>query len=121
MDILDLITILCVGLMIGNELAVSVFVNPALWRLDEPSQAKALSPLARSLGKVMPVWYALCLVLLIAEAYVRRHRPQIHLLHGAVVIWVLAILYTVTTLVPINDRIARPRLKLAPFRLAKGA
>jgi hypothetical protein len=68
---LDLFTILCLGLLTGNELAVSLFVNPAIWKLNESAQAQALSLLARSLGKVMPIWYALCLVLLIAEAYVR--------------------------------------------------
>jgi uncharacterized membrane protein len=107
MPILDLITIVCVGLMTGNELAVSAFVNPTLWKLDESSQAKALSLLARSLGRVMPFWYVLSLALLIAEAYIRRHDAHPHSLHGAVSIWIFAIVYTVTLLVPINNRIAR--------------
>jgi uncharacterized membrane protein len=104
---LDLFTILCLGLLTGNELAVSLFVNPAIWKLSEPAEAQALSLLARSLGKVMPVWYALSLVLLIIEAYFRRNSPHAHLLYGAVVLWVAAIVYTVSALVPINNRIAR--------------
>jgi uncharacterized membrane protein len=61
----------------------------------------------RFLGKVMPFWYALCLVLMIVEAYLRRHQPALTLLVVAVAIWIATIVYTVTTLVPINNRIAR--------------
>jgi uncharacterized membrane protein len=111
---LDLFAILCLGLLTGNELAVSLFVNPAIWKLNESAQAQALSLLARSLGKVMPIWYALCLVLLIVEAYFRRNSPHVHLLHGAVILWIAAIVYTVSTLVPINNRIARLDLASLP-------
>jgi hypothetical protein len=114
MHTLDLFTILCVRLMTGNELAVSFFVNPAISKLDEPAPAQALSKLARSFETVMPIWYALSLFLLIAEAYVRRNGPHIHLLHGAVVLWIVAIVYTVSTLVPINNRIARLDLTSPP-------
>jgi uncharacterized membrane protein len=104
---LDVLTILCTGLMIGNELAVSLFVNPVIWQLEDGSQAKALSLFAGILGKVMPFWYVLCLLLMIAETYLRRHRPGLTLVLIAVVIWIAIIVYTVTTLVPINNRIAR--------------
>jgi hypothetical protein len=107
MLLLDVSTILCTGLMIGNELAVSLFVNPVIWQLEDRSQAKALSMFAGTLGKVMPFWYALCLVLMIAETYLRRHLPDVTLLLIAVAIWIAIILYTLTTLVPINNRIAR--------------
>jgi uncharacterized membrane protein len=107
MDFLDVLTILCTGLMIGNELAVSLFVNPVIWQLEDRSQAKALSLFAGTLGKVMPFWYALCLVLMIVETYLRRHQPGLTLLLVAVAIWIAIIVYTVTTLVPINNRIAR--------------
>jgi uncharacterized membrane protein len=106
MHLLDVLTILCTGLMIGNELALSLFINPALWQLDDQSQARALSLLARSLGKAMPPWYAGCLVLLIVEAYLRRYEPALTLLLVAIVLWIATIIYTVSTLVPINNRIA---------------
>ena len=114
MHSLDLFTILCLGLLTGNELAVSWFVNPAIWKLNESAQAQALSLLARSLGKAMPIWYALCLVLLIVEAYLRRNSPHVHLLYGAVILWSAAIVYTVSTLVTINNRIARLDLASLP-------
>jgi uncharacterized membrane protein len=104
---LDVLTILCTGLMIGNELTVSLFVNPVIWQLEDGSQAKALSLFAGILGKAMPFWYALCLLLMIAETYLHRHQPGLTLLLIAVVIWIAIIVYTVTTLVPINNRIAR--------------
>jgi hypothetical protein len=107
MLLLDILTILSTGLMIGNELAVSLFVNPVIWQLEDRSQAKALSLFAGALGKAMPFWYVLCLVLMIVETYVRRHQPALTLLLAAVAIWIAIIVYTVTTLVPINNRIAR--------------
>jgi hypothetical protein len=105
MHLLDIITILCIGLMVGTELTVSLFINPIIWQLDEPAQAKAFSLFGRYLGKAMPIWYILSLVLLIAEAYLRRHQPALTPLLTAIIIWIAVILYTVTTLVPINNRI----------------
>ena len=107
MPILDLITILLLGLLIGNELAVSLFVNPALWKLAPAPQAQALSLLARVGGKVMPPWYMLCFALLIAEAWLRRHVAHAGFLYAAVLLWALVSFYSVTILVPINNQIAR--------------
>lgn len=106
MQFLDLITILCTGFMIGTELAVSLFINPVIWQLDEQAQTKALSLFARLLGKAMPFWYAAGLILLIAEAYLHRHEPAFALLLVAAVIWASAIIYSLFALVPINNRIA---------------
>jgi uncharacterized membrane protein len=106
MGVLDLITIVLTSMLAGNELAVSWFFNPAIWQLEDRAQATALSLLARSLGKLMPFWYALCLVLLSVEAYFRRHSASHMLCNLAAAIWLATILYTVTTLVPINNRIA---------------
>jgi uncharacterized membrane protein len=106
MYLLDVVTILCTGFMIGNELAVSLFINPVVWQLDEQAQTRALSLFARLLGKAMPFWYVASLILLVAEAYLRRHEPAFTLLLAAVAIWAAAILYTLFTLLPINNRIA---------------
>ena len=105
MHFLDIATILCATFMTGNEIAVSRFVNPVIWQLDETSQAKALRLFAALGAKAMPIWYILSLVLLIAEAYLRRHQPALTPLLTAIIIWIAVILYTVTTLVPINNRI----------------
>ena len=106
MHLLDIITITSAGLMAGNELAFSVFVNPALRRLDSGPQAQALSILARSLGRAMPVWYGLCLALLALESFLRRHQTTVAALLTAAVIWTGAIILSIGVLVPINNRIA---------------
>jgi uncharacterized membrane protein len=106
MRLLDTITIVTAGLMIGNELAISAFVNPAVWRLENGPQAQALSILARSLGRVMPVWYSLCLGLLALESFLHRRQAALVPLLAATLIWAGVIVFTIGMLVPINDRIA---------------
>ena len=106
MHLLDIITITCAGLMVGNEVAISAFVNPALRRLDSVPQVQALSILARSLGRAMPVWYGLCLALLALESFLRRHQTTLAALLTATVLWVAAIIFSIGMLVPINNRIA---------------
>jgi uncharacterized membrane protein len=92
--------------MVGNELAVSVFFNPAVWKLESTPQAQGLSILAGSLGRVMPVWYGVCLALLGLESFLHRHQAALVPLLTAAVIWVGVIVFTVSVLVPMNNRIA---------------
>jgi uncharacterized membrane protein len=106
MHLLDTMTIVFAGLMVGNELAISAFVNPAIWRLESGPQGQALSILARSLGRAMPVWYGLCLALLALESFLHRHRDGFVPLLAATLIWVGVIVFSIGMLVPINDRIA---------------
>jgi uncharacterized membrane protein len=106
MHFLNMITITSAGMMVGNELAISAFVNPALRRLANVPQAEALSILARSLGRVMPVWYGLCLALLALEWFLHRHQAALAALVTAAVIWAGAIVFSISMLVPINNRIA---------------
>ncbi len=77
MHLLNIITITSAGLMVGNELSVSAFVNPALRRLESGPQAQALSVLARSLGRGIPVWYGLCLALLSLESSLHLHQATL--------------------------------------------
>src|SRR5580700_1079661 len=106
MHILDTITITFAGLMVGNELALSAFVNPAVWQLESGPQAQGLSILARSLGRVMPVWYGLCLALLAVESFLHRQQAALIPLLTATLIWAGVIVFSIVMLVPINDRIA---------------
>jgi uncharacterized membrane protein len=106
MHFLDTITITFAGLMVGNELALSAFVNPAIWQLESGPQAQGLSLLARSLGRVMPVWYGLCLALVALESFLHRHQAALVPLLTATLIWAGVIVFTIGMLVPINDRIA---------------
>ena len=106
MHLLDTVTIILAGLMVGNELAVAAFFNPAAWRLESAPQAQALSILAGSLGRVMPVWYGLCLGLLGLELFLHLRQPVFVPLLMATLIWVGVIIFTISALVPINNRIA---------------
>jgi uncharacterized membrane protein len=97
-------TTICIGLLIGTEFAVSVFINPLLRKLDDRTQAKAISLFATRLGRSMPFWYAISLLLLIIEAIAVRHEPGDSLLIAACAIWLAVIFLTVLFLVPINNR-----------------
>ena len=106
MHLLNTITITFAGLMVGNELAISAFVNPAVWQLESSPQAQALATLARSLGRVMPIWYGLCLALLALESFLHRHQTTLAALLTAALIWAGVIIFSIGLLVPINNRIA---------------
>jgi uncharacterized membrane protein len=103
MPILDAITLFATLIMAGNELAVSAFVYPAIWKRDDQGLA---GEIARSLGAFMPFWYGFCLMLLGSEAWLRRSQEGRGLLMSAVVLWIAIILYTVTKLVPLNNGLA---------------
>ena len=108
MEILNVVSIIIAGLMVGNELAIAVFVHPTLDQLSVDVHLPAASALALILGRFMPFWYVIVLLLTLAETLVQWHLSSC--LPGwfaaSDILWVLAIVYTVTTLVPINNRIA---------------
>ncbi len=105
--LLDIATNLCIGLLVGAELTVSVFINPILWRLESAAQMSATRMFAKTLGTAMPFWYVASFLLLIAEAVLRRHQPSLMLLAIAVAIWAAVIVLTLLFLVPIANRMAR--------------
>lgn len=105
--ILKIVTTVCMGLMIGTEFAVSAFINPILNQLDNVAKAHATRLFGRKLGTVMPFWYSLCLLLLIAEAITLRQNHEVVYLVAAILIWVIVIVLTLSILVPINNRIVR--------------
>lgn len=104
MLVLDTLTTVCIGLLIGTEFAVSVFINPVLWKLEDRAQAKAIGLFAVKLGTAMPFWYSLSLVFLLIETIVRRHAASSLLLINASAIWAAVIVLTLLFLVPINNR-----------------
>ena len=60
---LAVITATIVGVMVGVEFAVAVFVGPMLRRLPVGSWIEASADGARVLGRVMPFWYVGSLLL----------------------------------------------------------
>jgi uncharacterized membrane protein len=105
--LLDIATNVCIGLLVGAELTVAVFINPIAWKLESAAQMSAIRMFAKSLGTVMPFWYAASLLLLIAEAVMRRHESGLPLLVTASAIWAAVIVLTLLFLVPINNRLAQ--------------
>lgn len=105
--LLNTLTTVCAGVMIGVEFAVSAFVNPVLWKLDERAQPQATAFFARRLGAVMPFWYAAVLVLLVGEIAAHWRQTGVAWLGAAAGLWAAAILLSVFFLVPINNRLAR--------------
>jgi uncharacterized membrane protein len=105
----DIATAAIAGFMTGNEFAIAAFVHPQLQRLDDRAHAQAAAPLARSLGKAMPLWYGIALALILGAAF--EHQPLSSnpglLIAAAAILWAATIVFTITALVPINNRIAR--------------
>ncbi|HKR28777.1 MAG TPA: DUF1772 domain-containing protein [Acidobacteriaceae bacterium] len=107
MNLLNVATTLCIGLLIGAELAVSVFINPVVWKLDLAAQATAFRLFGRRLGAAMPVWYIASLLLLVSETITHRHESHVRLFVIAIALWGAAIALSLLSLVPINNRMIR--------------
>ena len=108
MEYLNVVAIIVAGLMVGSELAIAAFVHPTLDRLPDNVHLPAASALARVLGRFMPFWYILVFLLTSAEVYMQwlqSGRLPIWIVTSAI-LWALAIVYTITALVPVNNRIA---------------
>ena len=108
LETLNVMAILVAGLMVGCELSIAAFIHPTLDTLPDNVHRPAASAIARVMGTVMPFWYALTFLLTLAEVVIRWHqsgRLPIWIVTSSL-LWMLAILYTITTLVPINNRIA---------------
>jgi len=107
LEVLSVVAIIVAGLMVGSELAIAMFVHPTLDRLPDQVHLPAASALARAQGRVMPFWYILVFLLTLAEVVIQWRqsgRLPICIVISAV-LWMLAILYSVIALVPINNRL----------------
>jgi uncharacterized membrane protein len=105
----DIATAAVTGLMAGNEFAIAAFVHPQLRKLSDSVHAHSAAQLAGVLGKAMPLWYGLALALILGAAFEHRplsSGPGLFILLAAI-LWAVTIAFTITTLVPINNRIAK--------------
>jgi hypothetical protein len=106
MRFLDILTVLFAVAMTGTEFTVAFILNPALDALDESAWLRAMPALAKVMGRAMPIWYASSFVLITAEAYLRFGTESRWWMVAAAALWASSIVYSVTMLVPINNRIA---------------
>ncbi|HEY9126215.1 MAG TPA: DUF1772 domain-containing protein [Acidobacteriaceae bacterium] len=107
MEVLDIVTILGVGMLIGVEFSVSAFVNPILGSLEGGIGAEAARVFARVLGRVMPFWYIGCFAALTAETVLRFRAGGFAPLVLACGLWASVVLLSVLVLAPINNRLIR--------------
>ncbi|MFF3745060.1 anthrone oxygenase family protein [Streptomyces kronopolitis] len=103
---LGVIAVVVVGLMVGVEFAVAVFVNPILDRLPNDGGVQARSDGARVLGRIMPFWYIGSVVLGSVWAAVSRGGAGAPLVATGTALLVLSVVMSVLLLVPINKRVA---------------
>ena len=112
---MDVIALVLLGTLTGNELAVGGFVHPALSRLPDEQYAASTQALARIYGKVGPIWYAAAMIILTvaaARAAPERYGRALRIISG--VIAAASIIFTVARLVPINNRVAAWELSELP-------
>ena len=109
MHAVEIATVVVAGTMVGNELAVAVFFHPRISRLDDTTHVRAAQTLAQALGRVMPFWYALTLILTLGVVFVARTAwtAAWWFALGAAALFAAMIVYTVLLPVPINNQVAR--------------
>jgi len=111
---LAVLAVVVTGTMVGVEFAVAVFVNPIFTRLPVESSLAARSDGARVLGRVMPFWYVLSLVLMAAWTVVGWDRPLAAYTLASAVLLVVAVAMSILFLVPINSRVQSWASEAAP-------
>ncbi|HET8928420.1 MAG TPA: DUF1772 domain-containing protein [Microbacterium sp.] len=100
---LAIVTATVVGIMVGVEFAVAVFINPVLLR--SPAVSLEAGPqFARILGRVMPFWYLASLVLTIAVAVALWGAPASVWAVTAAILLAVSVIMSIALLVPINNR-----------------
>ncbi|MFD4942029.1 anthrone oxygenase family protein [Streptomyces sp. NPDC058239] len=105
-DVLAVVTVVVVGLMVGVEFAVAVFVNPILDRLPNDGGVEARSDGARVLGRVMPFWYISSVVLGAVWSTLTWGDAGASLVAAGAVLLVVSVVMSILLLVPINSRVA---------------
>ena len=105
MYLFNMAIVFLVVTLVGVEFSVSAFINPAAWRLEPEPQLKMLSRCAFVGGRVMPVWYMACALMLGIETWLRWPASGRALLLVAAAIWVLISLLSIFFLVPLNNRV----------------
>jgi hypothetical protein len=99
--VIAIVALVLTGPLVGVELGVAAVTNPLVAKLPDDAYRLVRSGGSRLLGALMPFWYIGTLVVLIAGAVVSRDALTI----VAVALMGVALLLTVTVLVPINNRI----------------
>ena len=103
---LAVLTATVVGIMVGTEFAVAVFVNPILLRLPAGASLEARADGARVLGRIMPFWYVGSLILTAGLAAATWGESAAGAAIAAAVLLAVSVVMSIALLVPINNRSA---------------
>lgn len=104
---MELLALLLLGTLTGNELAVSAFVHPTLSRLPDEQHAASAQGIARVYGKYAPFWYGATLLTLIALAWrTPSNEPGKPFFGASAVLMVAVLIFTLVGPVPINNRVS---------------
>ncbi|ART68395.1 hypothetical protein BTO20_07220 [Mycobacterium dioxanotrophicus] len=98
----QIVAVLIMGTLVGVEFGVAAFTNPIVERLPDQGYRQARATGARILGTVMPFWYLAAAALLVGVWWLGRSPLAI----AAVAVMGVVIVLTLTTLVPINNRVS---------------
>ena len=101
---LEVVTIVIVGVMVGVEFAVAFVVNPILYALPGDNGLIGRAHGGRMLGAVMPFWYVGSLVLVAIWAVTGWHDRGTGLVVTSGALLIVSVLMSVLLLVPINNR-----------------
>ncbi|MBL1108876.1 DUF1772 domain-containing protein [Streptomyces sp. 5-8] len=104
LDVLEVVTTVVVGLMVGVEFSVAFIMNRILDALPEDSGQLGHAHGGRMLGALMPFWYIGSLVLsaIWAVAGWRHHGAGLVVIAAALLI--VSVVMSMLLLVPINNR-----------------
>jgi hypothetical protein len=114
-QIVQIVAVLVMGTLVGVEFGVAAFTNPILERLPDDAYRQARATGSRILGMVMPFWYFAAAALLVGVAWLQWTSVSI----AAVAVMGSVMVLSLTTLVPINNRVAASvgaGLEAAPVR-----
>lgn len=103
-NVVAVITVVVVGVMVGVEFAVAVFVNPILNRLPDDHCIAARANGGRILGRVMPFWYIGSMVLGAVWAFAAWGSAGASLIAAATALLAVSVVMSILLLVPINNR-----------------
>ncbi|CAM5635707.1 MULTISPECIES: DUF1772 domain-containing protein [Streptomyces] len=104
LNVLEVITTVIVGLMVGVEFAVAFVMNRIFSALPEDSGQLARSHGGRMLGALMPFWYIGSLLLTALWATLAWNEDGSTLLVVAGALLVVSVAMSILLLVPINNR-----------------
>ncbi|MFE1951160.1 anthrone oxygenase family protein [Streptomyces sp. NPDC059524] len=102
--VLEVVTVVTVGLMVGVEFSVAFVMNRIFDALPDDSDQMARSHGGRMLGALMPFWYIGSVVLCAIWAVAGRHHEGTGLVAAGAALLIVSVIMSILLLVPINNQ-----------------